>query len=795
MRIFLLALIISCTHGVLPGQRYGWNLDQYSAAHYQRQATVKTEILERIEASVAAPAKPKANAKAKPTAKPKAPKVGNLLLNPSAEHLNRNNPHRWGKLQFAGSGKLVIDRKQAHAGKVSLVIHSTPDQKGRKRGFDAAWVQGIKVEKNSRYRLSGWIKTEAIDQGSGAQIGIQELGKTALSKPVLGTSDWTEVRVDFHTRDLTAVRASCALGAFDATRGKAWFDKLSVLKLGKAAAKASPFARKLFPRQRPAATLHGRHLDPKKQYLTKRSSDPRDLSRSLGLDLRRTSHMVKLKRQILELPRGFERIWVETTYDSVQTNGTQKITTRFGAMKPRRIKMPKPKRARNGKLIPVKNPPFASEALIRIEGQLTIDRLLNPERQRVENFTSKLVMGVEMPKVGGLLPNSKVRVCRLTFDEKWSWVRNSTPNDSHFQARVNNAIHSGARNLRSVLSNKLPNAGKLALAILTLIKAGVDPQDALVQKAVNRLRKAKLTRTYDLATAIMALEAVYAPVGERDALIEGRILKPTPRKPTPADKKILEEWVKTLLGNCDQRVQSAYSRRWNYTPAKRFDNSNTQYALLGLYTAMLCGVEVSPTVWFAAANHWLDVQCRPESKPVLLKLVSHQELEAYEREHRKAVGSGKERKRKTVKSGVPTKARGWSYVGKGGKPTGSMTAAGITGLVICDSALRQAEKGTRKLRNRIRDAVDCGFAWLARHFSVEHNPNAGNHWHYYYLYGLERACELNGTAVFQDRRWYSEGAEQLLADQHLDGKWGNLENTCFAILFLKKAAPPVITGR
>ena len=70
------------------------------------------------------------------------------------------------------------------------------------------------------------------------------------------------------------------------------------------------------------------------------------------------------------------------------------------------------------------------------------------------------------------------------------------------------------------------------------------------------------------------------------------------------------------------------------------------------------------------------------------------------------------------------------------------------------------------------------------------------------LYGLERACELTGTARIQGRDWYHEGALQLLAQQQPNGSIRGegdgllLDSTCFALLFLKKATlPAVTTGR
>jgi hypothetical protein len=98
-------------------------------------------------------------------------------------------------------------------------------------------------------------------------------------------------------------------------------------------------------------------------------------------------------------------------------------------------------------------------------------------------------------------------------------------------------------------------------------------------------------------------------------------------------------------------------------------------------------------------------------------------------------------------------------------------------------------------------------------FSVRTNRNNGRHLHYY-LYGLERACEINQIALLGDRDWYFEGANILIETQikGADGAAGRgrvpnrgavgsfrgtrLPQTCMAILFLKQSAPPlpVITG-
>jgi hypothetical protein len=127
-----------------------------------------------------------------------------------------------------------------------------------------------------------------------------------------------------------------------------------------------------------------------------------------------------------------------------------------------------------------------------------------------------------------------------------------------------------------------------------------------------------------------------------------------------------------------------------------------------------------------------------------------------------------------------------------------MTAAGVTGLTICAAALRGQKKGNVRLLQQVDDAARGGFLWLQHNLSVRRNPgptSSWDSWYYYWLYGLERTCELNQVALLGERDWYFEGALQLLGQQRRDGSWAAGWDTCFALLFLKKAALPVITPR
>ena len=73
---------------------------------------------------------------------------------------------------------------------------------------------------------------------------------------------------------------------------------------------------------------------------------------------------------------------------------------------------------------------------------------------------------------------------------------------------------------------------------------------------------------------------------------------------------------------------------------------------------------------------------------------------------------------------------------------------------------------------------------------------AGGHVHspYYDLYSLERAMMVSKTDRLAGRDWYHEGAQFIVLNQEGAGEWIDTTDTCFALLFLKRAYVPVATG-
>jgi len=201
------------------------------------------------------------------------------------------------------------------------------------------------------------------------------------------------------------------------------------------------------------------------------------------------------------------------------------------------------------------------------------------------------------------------------------------------------------------------------------------------------------------------------------------------------------------------------------------DNSNTQYASLGLRACYDSGIMI-PEETIHLAVKWL------------LESI-HAEEGGADKLGKGAVGTGP--------GETPGKPQGWAYKGAGeGNAYGSMTAGGTGALTIYDYMLKKDWKKDSVVKN--------GMAWLGAKFSVKDNPGRGQDWLLYYLYGIERAGVLYGTDKLGDHDWYAEGAKFLLGALGADGSWsvGNRENatwdTCFAILFLKKATKPLVAS-
>lgn len=103
------------------------------------------------------------------------------------------------------------------------------------RADDTLLVQNVKLKPHTRYKLSGWIKTEGIrvaqDGGSvGACLALWD--SWDRSQSLVGTHDWTKVECIFDSE----IRNACDLGPRlghhgSIASGKAWFKDLQLVEV------------------------------------------------------------------------------------------------------------------------------------------------------------------------------------------------------------------------------------------------------------------------------------------------------------------------------------------------------------------------------------------------------------------------------------------------------------------------------------------------------------------------------------------------------------------------------------
>ena len=143
---------------------------------------------------------------------------------------------------------------------------------------------------------------------------------------------------------------------------------------------------------------------------------------------------------------------------------------------------------------------------------------------------------------------------------------------------------------------------------------------------------------------------------------------------------------------------------------------------------------------------------------------------------------------------------GWAYQAGKGKSYGSMTAAGLASLFIIADFL-EPNSGCPCVRGKSRRdvtqterAMDAALKWLGKNFDAKKNPEDKGR-HLYWLYCVERVGIAAGYKYFGTHNWYKEGVADLVKKQGKDGKWGNLEDTCFALLFLYKGRAPILFNK
>ncbi len=277
--------------------------------------------------------------------------------------------------------------------------------------------------------------------------------------------------------------------------------------------------------------------------------------------------------------------------------------------------------------------------------------------------------------------------------------------------------------------------GEYVLVVYALLHAaqaadvrGIGGHDPGVVQVLEQIKRFHLTGTYSISLRASAL-AVYA---------------------RPEDRAALEADVRWLTLNHRDGAYT-YGAAPARMPRDRWDNSNSQYGLLGVWSGAQAGVPVADDYWQAVQNHWVNA----------------------------ADVHGT-----------------WDYGGgTADGPTLSMTLAGIASLLVTRDYLDRIDgiDGTAAAGLYRLPALDAGLDWLddGDHcLAGIRNGHVG-----YTLYGLERVGLASGYKYFGDHDWYGELAAHLVAHQQPDGSFGNRVDTAYGLLFLSRGRHPILFNK
>ncbi|MFO0806835.1 MAG: DUF4159 domain-containing protein [Gemmataceae bacterium] len=287
--------------------------------------------------------------------------------------------------------------------------------------------------------------------------------------------------------------------------------------------------------------------------------------------------------------------------------------------------------------------------------------------------------------------------------------------------------------------------GSTALVVLALLNCGEKPDDPQMARALDYLASLPARKTY-----VVGLQNMVFAEARR-----------------PKDLAIIQR-------NADWLIEKALGYQngagtlngWSYPGNTLPDNSNTQYALLGLYAAKQAGAKIEDRHWKAIQEYYTRTQAQS----------------GFWRYHNSTLQGGND------------------------SASFTMSVAGVCGLVIAGMGLDQSEQ---QLDLATGVAANCGvyaedgalargMNWVASKFAFNQGKSNA-----YNIYGIERLGRLSGQRFIGKYDWYREGCVYLISKQEPSGaiKVGagidgsEILSTAFCLLFLSKGRTPVLISK
>ena len=110
----------------------------------------------------------------------------------------------------------------SHEGKRSLTLSADRSATGR-------WMTKVELKPWSKYRFTGWVKTENLIAARGKGAGFR-FDAFRIDYPGLtGTNDWTKLEFEFETGNDDSSVLSCLMNVDGMASGRVWFDDLDLV--------------------------------------------------------------------------------------------------------------------------------------------------------------------------------------------------------------------------------------------------------------------------------------------------------------------------------------------------------------------------------------------------------------------------------------------------------------------------------------------------------------------------------------------------------------------------------------
>jgi len=255
--------------------------------------------------------------------------------------------------------------------------------------------------------------------------------------------------------------------------------------------------------------------------------------------------------------------------------------------------------------------------------------------------------------------------------------------------------------------------GQTALSLLALTHADIPRNHKAIRRGARYVNANTDEKVYSEALVLCALERV-DPVSYR---------------------KRMERALRFLIASQLRNGMWSYELNRQRTTG---DNSNTQFAVLGLAAARRCGLRVPEATRNAVAQHFYRTQLR---------------------------SSG-----------------GWSYGGNQFSMS-AMTCAGVASLALMGWQLEAPDRECGKYK--VNRTLTRGLRAVSGHLK------GGGLTDHYDLYALERVGMFLDLKTIGGIDWYRYGAETMLGDEMP----GWLSDKCFELLFLAKGFAPIAIAK